>query len=1167
MKRIQEKVKDIVEVRQYESLHDFMADPGRTLANYHFTDATSELMAKWLDRIAQVRTGSGGAYALAGYRGVGKSHFLASLTAVASRPELRSRIADPHVTASVERLTRRHYPAAYVRRGTGATLVDELRSALENTASGVPGSSSASIREMLEKAAEKAGDLPFLLIVDTAFERGARVARDDGPFLVEMAEAAKRLNIFLGVILDDDIAGADGTNSGIAGTYTIDYLDQEHLYKVVNSNVFPKHSQKQAVLQEIYTYFREVLPDFRWSEQRFASLYPLHPAILEVAPFVRLYVHDFALLGFAAAAAERIMGRPANSLIALDEVFDSTEKGLRKIEDLKEAFDAYDRLNNDVVAKIPVMQRLQAKLILKALLLLSLDGQGATPGQIAASMLIFDENEPQRAAKSVEDLVRTFAETLPNDIRVASEGGRSARYAFTVRSKDGLNQALSERAAALPHDVLALIQRKFIKDRFADCSFSNGPENTPESMDCAIVWRGTSRPGRIVWAANGPLTVEGVQDTFGDWEVSITTGSAVLPDANGPAASIHWRPDDVRVEELETLFRHYVLSTDAALREEFTEEVRASLHSHSVAAERIMNRIFLEDGKLVMDGFDYNFTEEARVAPTLSGLFSLMLEPLFETRFPSHPVFPAVLGTPEVEALSSGLFSVSRQNLPEVQKLAAAFAVPLGLVRDDGGTLVPQTDEALSQLPLVSEVLKLVEEAGDSAVELQNVYGALRRLPFGIAKEAQHIILAALVASRRIEFVTATGNRINRRSLDLRIMWDDIVGITRPAEAAYSTEKLLKWAAVFTEKAPRSLESDEERMVVESGLSKWLDEWQDARVLERFDTIRDERLNTRIWKLAAQCVKTLGTIKENIALLVSGSVSLEECLNRIADTFDDSFPAFEEALSRLAVVDSFIEGEASRREILSYVSACEYTGNEEIEDTREQLLRAVDASYFNPSEASNRELGYLWIKFQRDFSEHFAERHDAVMRAPGARAALEKALQSEEWWQFENLSQISVFDQTHWHAATAIRRAAAAGACTEQHGDIMLRPFCTCPFTLAENVNIDPGEHFSKVVFSGLEAYRHTLAERGAEVAVRLTEFAGKSDDPEARKTASSLAETLKKDSPASNFNSLELHILRSALAEPGSSEERDLKAETIPPPGPQKEAREPVDDVLLINV
>ncbi|MCA1482069.1 hypothetical protein, partial [Bradyrhizobium sp. NBAIM08] len=127
-----------------------------------------------------------------------------------------------------------------------------------------------------------------------------------------------------------------------------------------------------------YEYFREVMPTFRWSEQKFTSLYPLHPAIVDVAPFVRLYVNDFALLSFAAEAGERILGRPANSLIALDEVFDSAENELRKVEDLKEAFEAYDRLNTDVVAKIPVMQRLQAKLILKALLVLSLEGQGTT---------------------------------------------------------------------------------------------------------------------------------------------------------------------------------------------------------------------------------------------------------------------------------------------------------------------------------------------------------------------------------------------------------------------------------------------------------------------------------------------------------------------------------------------------------------------------------------------------------------------------------------------------------------------------------------------------------------------------------------------------------------------------------------------------------------------
>ena len=108
MKRLQEKVKDIVDVRVYESLIDFTSEPAQTLATYHFTDGTSELMAKWLDAIVAVKPGSGAARALAGYRGVGKSHFLATLAAIVSNPELRLNVTDAHVSASAQRLLRRH---------------------------------------------------------------------------------------------------------------------------------------------------------------------------------------------------------------------------------------------------------------------------------------------------------------------------------------------------------------------------------------------------------------------------------------------------------------------------------------------------------------------------------------------------------------------------------------------------------------------------------------------------------------------------------------------------------------------------------------------------------------------------------------------------------------------------------------------------------------------------------------------------------------------------------------------------------------------------------------------------------------------------------------------------------------------------------------------------
>jgi len=86
MKRIQEKVKDIVEVRSYEILHDFITNPTLTLANYYFTDITADLMRKWLDEISGIQNQNGTACALAGYRGVGKSHFMATLGAIVSQP-------------------------------------------------------------------------------------------------------------------------------------------------------------------------------------------------------------------------------------------------------------------------------------------------------------------------------------------------------------------------------------------------------------------------------------------------------------------------------------------------------------------------------------------------------------------------------------------------------------------------------------------------------------------------------------------------------------------------------------------------------------------------------------------------------------------------------------------------------------------------------------------------------------------------------------------------------------------------------------------------------------------------------------------------------------------------------------------------------------------------
>ena len=1135
MKRIQEKVKDIVDVRPYENIVDFTLDPLKTFSSYYFTDATAELMAKWIDAIAALRGGSGSALALAGYRGVGKSHFLATLGAIISMPELRLRVSDAHVAASAQRLMRRHYPLAYVRRGTAETLLDEFREAVLPILGPEMAGAAENVRDLLEAAAGRGGELPFVLMIDTAFERGSRVARDDGPFLAEIAEAARELNIFVGVVLDDDIAGADGVNSAISRAFAIDYLDPEHLYKVVNSFVFPKNVQMQGTLHDIYDYFRSTVPGFRWSEQRFSALYPLHPAILEVAPFVRLYVHDFALLGFASTAAERIMGRPANSLIGLDEVFDKSERALRKIEELKEGFAAYDKLNSDVVSTVPVMQRLQAKLVLKALLLLSLDGQGTSAAEIAGSMLIFDENEPERAVENIERWIKAFAAALPGDIRIDADEGRGERYAFRLTSRDDLNKALAGRASDVPLTVVPTTLHRFFRDRFSDSAFSvDSPDNRRDWMECRIRWRGTFRPGRLFWSdeAFGGDPAPQV-DTFTDWEVLIDLNNSETAPVGLPSGVSHvrWKPSQLRPDEIDVIRRYHVLSSDATFRESTGDEKRASLHSHAVTVEQIVNRVLLEDGKLVIDGFDYNFTEEARSAKNLSDLFSVMLEPIFETRFPEHPFFTQTLGMDEVGLLVSDLYSGTRQRLADVQERAKTFALPLGLVRLENGFYLPEQNDALAMVPAVAVVNRLVEAAGDQPVYLDSIYAELHKEPFGFTREVQHLLLTSLVAQRQIDFITSAGDRINRRSLDLQIIWDDITAVANAVGATHSAAKILPWAAIFAEnKGIHSLDGESERQDVMAGLRIWLEEWRTSRIVQRFDELADDAINTGIWKLATDSARILGPVAETIEGALAGSVSLEECLTRIADTFADSKEQFERAKSQLAVVDSFITGSQTRSDILSYLSVCSYTDDDEIEDTREQLYQVIDRSFTTPSDASNREMGYLWIKFQRDYADFFLRQHDSFIASAGLRQRLGEIEQTEQWWKFENLSPLPVFDQKWWNEARHIRGRMVQVNCKADLQEVLKdRPFCGCVFELSNTAELkNLPSALEEVVAAGLHGYATTLR-------ARKDEFAGLIDKAHnngaSKSDASSLAKRLRADDDLSTLSQQDIFVLQSALA------------------------------------
>ncbi len=1057
MKRIVEKVKDIVEVRPFSNLFDFTADPSQTLAGYHFTDITADLMAKWLDAVTKVKSGSGTAVALAGFRGVGKSHFLAALAAIISQPELRIRITDQHVAACADALSRRHINVAFVRRGSSGTLLEELKLALAEVIGTEFDEQSDSLNNLLVKAFEKSGENPLVLLIDTALGRDSRVSRDDGAILSEVAEIAKTLGIFVGLALDDDIAGADGANSSISSNFIIDYLDQEHLYKIVDSHIFAKKDQALPLLQEIYKEYSSVLPGFRWSEKRFTSLYPLHPATLEIAPLIRLYLQDFALLGFASEAGVRILGRPANSLIGLDEVFDAVESKLRNVLDLAGAFSAFDKLDRDVVSKTPVNLRLPAKLILKGLFMLSLDGQGSTASEIAAAMLIYDENGAGSQSVDISILLESFADILPEAVNKVSRTGAESKYCFTLAGKDDLHSILDEAARDVSMEVVTGILLRYASEKFSDLVHTD--ESVSLSTSCSVEWRGAMRHGEILWNPGLEVVTESHARNsidFFDWTAYIKLGNEKTTkdsDLYGHIC-VGWHLGELREDDIDAIRRLHILQTNVELREQFKERVTSATHIQALAVDKIWKRVFLSDGVLVFDETEYRFVDEAQNAHTLSQLFTIMLAPVFESQFPAHPEFSQLLGVKETAKLTGQFFGGSAPNDPDIQNLAETFGLPLGLVEFRDENYVPASAESLRELTFVRTTFDGLVFDDEAVVTLAELSARMCAAPLGLSRETQHLVLAALVAQRQFEFVTFSGNRINHRSLDLQIIWDDIVGVARPFTEVYSSERLRKWAVLITGQSTiKSLDSTDDRQMIIDALSEWLVGWKESRVLEVFDTLPDENLNSSIWRIAANSRKTFGAVAECIEELIQRAFPLEQCIQSIADLFSDSEAEFEKKKNDLVSLKDFALDAAKRDEINAYLPLCETTTDQEIEMLRRELLELTGAGYFAANAATHTAINERWQEFREKYSAYYVEKHEAVMNSDVAnesKEGLDETLRSDRWSSFESFSDVAWFDPHFVSGAKTVMRAVRQLGCSANVAKLLeTRPFCSCSFSLA----------------------------------------------------------------------------------------------------------------------
>lgn len=1140
-----QQIKAYVEVQSLAQLTQFNNVSGEQVVRaYQLTNRLRDNITNILSALA----GQRGPYVICGPRGVGKSHLMALIRALALEPRLADLLRDPAIHSSAYKLTgEKFFPIElHITGDEPPDLLSLLRHELATReyspltfSDGEWETSMTGDRIFkLIKSKLPPGHVMVLFIdgLSSIMRISKKVRAGLYTWLNWSAERFREQNQALIVTIDEDMLV---DNAEVTRRFQIERVDISNLREIADRHIFKKNDGQRGELIALYNDMQRLMPQFSWSREDFTALFPIHPAVLEVAPGLRAYSRTFTFFGFITAAASRAMNRRAMNLSSLDELFDSFEFDLRKNEQLAPALAAYDRIIQNGIPKLTGFDdKLWAKLALKALFMFSLCNKAVNLNKLADSVMLYDDRDFAAAYKKMSAIADCFIQTAPEIISVSGEG-TSRAYRFVLETPSNPNEMLESAAREIPDNDprLATLLVAAGGSFFADWPLkAEGTSMVVPRAELSVAWRGTMRRGLLKFGAAVELspvdtpvaqptpevvavgvdlgnaeilseddslpTIEVMIDTDTDinvhgpeehaqmnefdWQISLIEINAGIPaDAPqfAPPTLFYWLPARPSADDMSALKQAVVLRERGKELADEGIDIRQLEERLTTQLKNAFRRLYIDGGRLRNPSSEKLtlIDPPAESGATLTELLPQVLSEALSARYPLHPNFSAQLTEYEVLRLAVGLFGGMNPSSPTVQSYAETYALPMHLVsKDKTGEYRLDLDNE-SPCPAVAEVLRLVTATEQNSVPMSEIYQALRREPFGLQLPAQRLVLLALIAAWRIELVDDTGNRaLGASQLSDEGEFRQYTQVRVPATINYPTKLLGEWYALLTaQDSDIDLVSPQGRRQMRDSLQAWRQNWLDLRLGDRIEILPADALTTRLWQIIVTCKRYFEAISSSIEAALNEEISIEMCLARIIDTFSVRESVYIKAVNELTLLINFLDWLPFYQETKNYILAAERTNDPQIETERHELAGFLTQSQRLLDDEKRQRYETVYRSFQSHYIEYYCAMHDNIVGVQATMEAVQELTSSRAWRSLELLSQLAMANRQYYRLALDLVRAVKESACHLPVRDLLHhQPYCACSFRINRTVDLNVSiEALKLIVEQGTNYHQRLLAQ------------------------------------------------------------------------------------------